>query len=116
MTHDPGGRTLRLVLLGDPVAHSRSPAIHRAALDALGIAGTYEARQVDAAEMSEAVDEIRRVDLDGANVTLPHKSMAARLADRLAPSALRAGSVNTLVREAEAVVGYSTDVDGLRRA
>ena len=79
---------MRLVLLGDPVGHSRSPAIQNAALSAVGIEGTYEARRVDEAGMVVAVDEIRYGRLDGANVTMPHKQVAFELADRVAEAAL----------------------------
>jgi len=104
---------VRLVLLGDPVSHSRSPAIHRAALAAVGLEGRYEARRVDAAGVYRACAEMRAGDLDGANVTMPHKRVAAAAADRLAPEAARCGAVNTLVGEAAEVVGHNTDVGGL---
>ena len=107
---------MRLAVLGDPVAHSRSPAIHTAALEALGIPGSYVARRVDADGMAAAVAEIRSGDLDGANVTMPHKQRAARLSDRLDPVAARAGAVNTLVRAADGVAGHLTDVAGIEAA
>ncbi len=107
---------MRLAVLGDPVAHSRSPAIHQAALDDLGITGTYEAIKVDAAGMARAVADVRDGSLDGANVTMPHKALAAGLADRLSPDAARAGAVNTLVREGAEVAGHLTDVAGVLRA
>lgn len=107
-------RALRLALLGDPVAHSLSPVIHAAALEAAGIAGTYAARRVDAAGLAEAVDQLRAGSLDGANVTMPHKQLAATLCDEQSAAALRAGSVNTLsFREGE-VFGDTTDVQGVR--
>ncbi len=105
-----------LALLGDPVAHSRSPAIHQAALDHLGIDGSYRPRRVDEPGMREAFAELRDGRLDGANVTMPHKRLAAELADRLAPVAARAGAVNTLVRQDGAVAGHLTDVEGVRYA
>lgn len=107
---------MRLVLLGDPVGHSRSPAIHRAALAAAGIEGCYEARRVDAAGVYRACTEIRAGDLHGANVTMPHKAVAAVAADRLAPETARCGAVNTLAAERGEVVGHNTDVGGLQRA
>ncbi len=107
---------MRLVLLGDPVAHSRSPAIHQAALDHLGIPGRYEARRVDGAGLAGAVAELRAGTLDGANVTMPHKAAAAALADRSTGDARRAGAVNTLSVAAGEVRGALTDVGGVRRA
>ncbi len=105
-----------LVLLGDPVAHSRSPAIHQAALDHLGIAGAYTARRVGSDGFREAVTELRSGELDGANVTMPHKHLAAEVADRLHPVAARAAAVNTLVTCDGDVVGELTDVEGIRYA
>ena len=105
---------MRLVLLGDPVDHSRSPAIQNAALAACGIEGTYTARRVDAAGMASAVDQIRYGRLDGANVTMPHKELAFELSDRVSADALRAGAVNTLVRSMGEVWGHNTDVPAIR--
>jgi len=105
---------VRLVLLGDPVDHSRSPAIHNAALASCEIEGTYTARRVDTAGMSGAVDEIRYGRLDGANVTMPHKELAFELSDRVSADALRAGAVNTLVRSEGEVWGHNTDAVAVR--
>jgi len=105
---------VRLVLLGDPVAHSRSPAIHEAALAACGIEGRYEARRVDVPGLYRAVAEIRSGALAGANVTMPHKAAAAAACDRLDAEAARCGSVNTMARRDGDVVGYSTDISGVR--
>jgi shikimate dehydrogenase len=105
---------VRLVLLGDPVAHSRSPAIWAAALGAAGIGGTYEARPVDAAGVAGAVAEIREGSLDGANVTMPHKELAAALADRGTAEVTRCEAANTLVAEGRHIVAHNTDVLGVR--
>jgi len=107
---------VRFVVLGDPIDHSLSPAIHNAAFDAAGLLGTYERRRVDAAGLAAAAEEVRRGELAGANVTMPHKEAAAHLCDRLAPSAASAGVVNTWVRSGGQVVGHNTDVSGIRAA
>jgi shikimate dehydrogenase len=102
-----------LALLGDPVEHSRSPAIHTAALAAVGLEGRYEARRVDAAGMRTALDEIRTGRLAGANVTMPHKALAAALADRSTEVVTRTGAANTLRGERGVVAAENTDVGGL---
>jgi len=107
---------LKLAVLGDPVAHSLSPRLHNAALRAAGIEGTYEARRVDAGGMAAAIEEIRTGELDGANVTMPHKRLAAGLVDEVGSEAARAGSVNTLALRGASVVGESTDIEGIRLA
>ncbi len=103
-------------MLGDPIDHSMSPVIQSAALAAAGITGTYEARRVDAAGMRQAVEEIRSGSLDGANVTMPHKRLAAKLSDRVERLAARGGVANTLVREDGEVVGHNTDIPGIKTA
>jgi len=107
---------LRLVLLGDPVAHSLSPVMHRAAFAALGISGRYDVRRVDPEGMATAAGEVRAGTLDGANITMPHKRLAASLADELSPAARRAGSVNTWLRRGARLFGETTDVAGIRIA
>lgn len=104
---------MKLAVLGDPVAHSMSPAIHNAALAAVGIAGTYEARKVDERGVRAAFDEVRSGALTGFNVTMPHKRLAAELCDRLDSDASLAGSVNTVAAIEGAVWGFSTDVGGI---
>jgi shikimate dehydrogenase len=107
---------MRLVLLGDPVAHSLSPAIHTAALAACGIDGHYEARRVDEAGLRRALDEIRYGALHGANVTMPHKHLAFSVSDTLSEDAMRTGAVNTLVGVPGGARGHNTDVAGVRYA
>lgn len=107
---------LRLAVIGDPISHSRSPAIHTAALAALDIEGSYQARRVSPGEIEDVIADLRRGDLDGVNVTMPLKGLAAALVDDVAPEARRAGSVNTIVRHANGrLSGHSTDISALRR-
>lgn len=106
---------LELVLLGDPVDHSLSPALHNAALSALELEGRYRARRVDEPGMRAAADEMHRGRLGGANITMPHKRLAAALSDDLDPEAGRAGSVNTWVPRRDSILGLSTDISGMRR-
>ncbi len=87
-----GVAALHLVLLGDPVEHSRSPAIHKAALRALGLTGTYVARRTDGVGVVAACVEIREGALGGANVTMPLKKAALAAVDAASDPARRAGS------------------------
>jgi shikimate dehydrogenase len=100
--------------VGDPVSHSRSPAIFRAAFAAAGIEGDYTARQVDSEGLRQTFAELREGRLDGFNVTMPHKAEAYSLCDRVASEAERAGSVNTIAREGREAVGHSTDITAVR--
>ncbi|MDH3469791.1 MAG: hypothetical protein OEM94_00585 [Acidimicrobiia bacterium] len=103
---------MKLALLGDPVDHSRSPAMHQAAMTELGIEGTYEARAVDRQGLEKAFEDLRSGALDGANVTMPHKMAAARLCDELAEESALTGVANTLIGGVR-VVGALTDVHGI---
>jgi shikimate dehydrogenase len=103
-------------LLGHPVAHSLSPAMHNAAFAALGLPHHYETRDVEADRLEDFVDALRKDDVLGANVTIPHKERVLRYMDEAAESALRVGAVNTIVRRGARLVGENTDVYGFERA
>jgi shikimate dehydrogenase len=103
-------------VFGLPVAHSLSPVMHRAALAHVGLGGDYLVREVDATGFIEGIAEVKSGQLDGANVTMPHKSLAYRLCDRRSERSDRAGAVNTLSCEDGRVIGDNTDVAGIRTA
>ena len=103
-------------LLGHPVAHSLSPAMHNAAFMALGLPHRYEARDVEPHRLGDVVDALRTDDVLGANITIPHKEAALRLMDELADEARRIGAVNTIVRRSSRLVGDNTDGYGFARA
>jgi len=107
---------LRLAVLGDPIEHSRSPAIHNAAMRHLGIEGSYEARRAGPAELAAALTELRDGELAGINITMPLKGEAAAMAETLTAEASVSMSVNTLRHRAGAVEGHSTDVIACRTA
>ncbi|MFZ5656788.1 MAG: shikimate dehydrogenase [Pseudomonadota bacterium] len=97
--------SLRYAVFGHPVAHSRSPQIHAAFAAKAGIDLVYE--RIDAApgDFARAVEDFARAGGRGANVTLPHKPAALALCDAVAPRAVRAGAVNTLIRLGDAPDG-----------
>jgi len=98
-------------LLGDPVAHSLSPVIHRAAFDAWGVADTYTLRRVEAAGLERAVREAAWA--GGGNVTLPHKEAVARLLDAPSGHVIATGACNCFWLTPEGgLAGDNTDVDG----
>jgi shikimate dehydrogenase len=108
--------TKRVVLIGHPVAHSLSGAMHQAAFDKLGIDATYELWDRPPIQLPDAVDELRGDDFLGANVTIPHKERVVPLVDRLTEDAHATGAVNTITREGKRLVGHNTDVPGFRVA
>jgi shikimate dehydrogenase len=114
------GAIRRLGLIGHPVAHSRSPAMQQAALDALGIPARYELWDTTPEQLAARVASLRGPEALGANVTIPYKSAVVPLLDAIAAEARRAaGVVNTIVREETQsrvrLVGHNTDVLALSR-
>lgn len=106
----------RLGVIGDPVAHSISPAIQQAALDRVGIAATYERWQTPLEELPDRISALRAADVLGANVTVPHKQAVIPLLDEVRPEAVRAGAVNTIMNRAGRLVGDNSDVHGVQAA
>jgi shikimate dehydrogenase len=110
------GSTRVVGVIGDPVVHSRSPAMHNAAFAALGLDWVYVAFPVARGDGAAAVRAVPALGLSGLNVTMPHKGDAARACDDLAPEAAALGAVNTVVNADGALVGHSTDGEGFLRA
>jgi len=100
-------------VLGWPLAHTLSPALHQAAYRAAGLDGwTYEARPTRPEELAAALDEVRAGRLAGVNLTTPHKQPAAALVDELERPADRLEAVNTVFVRDGRLVGGNTDVAG----
>ncbi|MGH7737063.1 MAG: shikimate dehydrogenase family protein [Candidatus Tyrphobacter sp.] len=99
---------MRLALIGDPVAHSRSPAIAARLLEEAGVAGGYEAIRVRAGDVATTLARLRTQDYDGCNVTSPLKEEAFAVCESLRPCAQKIRAVNT-VRFGERTVGTNTD-------
>src|SRR5574337_132599 len=106
----------RVFLLGDPIAHSLSPAMHRAAFRALGLDWRYELLETPRGKLPEALARLRAEDCAGANVTIPHKEPICSLLDALGESARKIGAVNTIVRHGDRLIGENTDAAGFTQA
>ncbi|HEX8582582.1 MAG TPA: shikimate dehydrogenase [Acidimicrobiales bacterium] len=100
-------------VLGSPVAHSRSPAIHNAAFAATGLPWRFLAVDVPAGGAAAALDAARAVGVRGLSVTMPLKEEVAGLVDDLEPAAARLGAVNCVTVEGDRLAGANTDGDGL---
>ncbi|MBI4884073.1 MAG: shikimate dehydrogenase [Actinobacteria bacterium] len=100
-------------VIGSPVTHSLSPALHNAAFGQLGLDWVYLAFDVAAGRTGAALEAMRVLGLAGLSVTMPHKESMVRLVDGLDPTAAKLRSVNTVVRDGDGLlVGHSTDGDG----
>lgn len=107
----------RLAVLGYPVGHSRSPAMHSAALAELGLAEwSYEAIEVAPDVFEPRARAMGGEGFAGANVTVPHKGAALTVADELSETAREIGAANTLVFAEGEIRAENTDADGLLRA
>jgi shikimate dehydrogenase len=104
-------------LIGSPVAHSLSPAIHRAAFEAAGADWSYVSFDVRAGRADAALDAMRTLGIAGLSVTTPHKEQIASCVDGLSSAAAVLRSVNTVVVEGDGrLVGHSTDGHGFVRS
>jgi shikimate dehydrogenase len=103
-------------VIGDPIRHSLSPALHNAAFAALGLDWAYLAFPVPAGEVPGALAGMRALGIDGLSVTMPHKDAVVELVDHLSPTAARLGAANTVVRRGGRLAGESTDGDGFLAA
>ena len=107
---------IRLGVIGDPVAHSRSPVFQNAALAACGIPARYTRLHVPPERFVDAVRALPRAAFLGANVTIPHKAAALAVVDEADDYARASGSVNTIVVSGGKLHGFNTDGPGLVRA
>jgi shikimate 5-dehydrogenase len=106
----------RLSVLGDPVAHSRSPGFHNAALQACGIDAQYVKIHVRPEELADTLRALPQAGFLGTNVTIPHKAGALAAVDEADDYARKSGAVNTVVVDGDRLIGFNTDGPGLLRA
>lgn len=100
-------------VMGWPVAHSRSPAIHNHWIRHYGLNGSYVLLPVQPERIGDAVRGLRALGFAGCNITIPHKVAAMPLVDRIDPLAARIGAINTVVVEKDgSLSGYNTDAYG----
>lgn len=103
-------------VMGCPVAHTMSPAIHNTLAKELGENLTYVPFHVQACHVGEAIKGAYALNLLGMNVTVPHKEKVIPFLQEIDPMAASIGAVNTLVRIEGGFKGYNTDMPGLYRA
>jgi shikimate dehydrogenase len=103
-------------VLGLPIAHSASPAMHNAAFAALGLNWRYLAFEVEPKNLRAAIEGARAMNFAGLNLTVPHKLLAVDVVDALDASAKKWGAVNTIKFQPEGAVGYNTDADAITQS
>jgi shikimate dehydrogenase len=104
-------------VLGRPIGHSASPAMHNAAFKALRLNWRYLAFEVDPKNLRAAIEGARAMNFAGLNLTVPHKLLAVEMVDEWDDSAKMFGAVNTILFKAAAgkvrAVGFNTDADAI---
>lgn len=110
------GTTKVASVWGYPVSHSRSPVMHNAAIEALGLDWVYVPFEVAPENVAAAVQAIRALGLVGVNVTVPLKELVLPYLDEIDEDAAKIGSVNTICNRGGKLMGYSTDGAGFLRS
>jgi shikimate dehydrogenase len=106
------GTTQKVGLIGWPVGHSFSPAIHNAAFSHCKLDYVYVPLPVDPSQLSQAVSGLQALGFIGANVTIPHKVAIMKYLDEIDETARLAGAVNTIAVRQSKLIGYNTDAKG----
>ena len=116
MSAGMSGKTRLCGVIGDPIEHTMSPAIHNAAFTQMGLDYVYVSFQVKEEELDKAIDGMRALNIRGLNVTIPHKVAVIPLLDELDPLAEKIGAVNTISNNNGVLKGYNTDASGFLQA
>lgn len=109
------GKTKLLCLIGSPVAHSMSPAMHNLSCEQLGLDYAYMAFDIKEHQVKEFLETAKLLDIKGFNVTMPCKMETARLVDELSPAAKIMQATNVVVNENGKFIGHNTDGVGFVR-
>jgi shikimate dehydrogenase len=110
------GTTRLLGILGHPLSHSYSPAMHNAGIESLGLDLAYLPFPVEGNGLAPVLNALKSVGFLGVNVTMPHKSAVLPLLDEVSPISRTMGVVNTIVNRDGKLYGTTTDPDGFLRA
>jgi len=110
------GKTRCCGVIGDPIEHTASPAMHNAAFKKLGLDYVYLPFRVKREELGKAIEGMRALNIRGLNVTIPHKVAVIQSLDELDSLAEKIGSVNTIVNDNGVLRGYNTDATGFLQA
>ena len=110
------GHTRLICLLGDPVSHSISPAMHNLSFETLGLDYVYLAFQTNVEQFDTTVSTLKQIGARGFNCTMPCKRVAAQTCDELSSAAKLMNSVNTVVIENGKLIGHNTDGVGYMKS
>lgn len=106
------GHTQHLGIIGYPIEHTFSPAMHNFISEAVHNNFIYSAYLIPPEQLENATNAVRALDIKGINVTAPHKVEVMQYLDEVTDTARELGSVNTVVNRSGKLYGYNTDADG----
>ncbi|MBI3638741.1 MAG: shikimate dehydrogenase [Thaumarchaeota archaeon] len=104
--------TKTYAVIGDPIDHSLSPAIHNAAFGFLRMDCTYIAYRIPKGELVHGIEALKKIQISGFNVTIPHKIEMMKFLDEVDGNCKTIGATNTVVNNYGSLKGYNTDMDG----
>ena len=110
------GSTRLCGVIGDPIEHTMSPAMHNAAFIQMGLDYVYVPFKVKKEELGQAINGMRGLNIRGLSVTIPHKVTVIPLLDKLDPLAEKIGAVNTITNDDGVLTGCNTDAGGFLQA
>ena len=110
------GKTTICGVIGDPVEHTMSPAMHNAAYRTLGLDFVYLPFHVKPRDLPHAISGMKALNIRGLNVTIPHKTSVIPLIDKVDELAAKIGAVNTIANDKGKLIGYNTDAQGFMEA
>ena len=106
------GYTRLAAVVANPIKHSISPFIHNAAFEQTGVNGVYVAWEISQDDLKATVENIRRYNMFGINLSMPYKQAVIPFLDEVTPAAQMIGAVNTVVNQYGKLIGYNTDGKG----
>ncbi len=99
-------------VIGDPIDHSLSPNIHSAAFREMALDSSYIAYRIPKGELEEGIEGLKKINIYGFNITIPHKIEMMRYLDKMDEACSLIGAVNTVTNKDGILKGYNTDMDG----
>src|SRR5438309_7446618 len=102
--------TKTYAVIGDPIDHSLSPAIHNAAFGFLGMDCAYIAYKIPKGELASGIDALKKIQISGFNVTIPHKVEMMKFLDEADKDCKTIDATNTVVNDNSSLKGYNTDM------
>ena len=103
-------------VIGSPIEHSLSPILHNWVFKKLNLQAEYEKMRIEKQELPDIIQKIKKGQLDGINVTIPHKENIMNFLDEINPRAKRIGAVNCIVKSKSRIIGNNTDWFGFSQA